>query len=103
MIADSDLTGSPAWQRSVDSELKATLYQRGEHSQGNFVRVYVPDAAQQPGSPLRVILYLHGFALCLPSFYEDHLKDLVRQGWIVIFPDFQRSSYPVEPLSTTEP
>ena len=87
-----------AWQQRVDPEIGATIYQRGKHFSGDYVRVYVPLAAQQPGTPLRVIVYLHGFALCLPSFYEAHLRTLVQQGWIVIFPDFQRSFYREESL-----
>ena len=45
-----------------------------------------------------MILYLHGFALCLPSFYEQHMLKLAEQGWIVLYPDYQRSSYREEPL-----
>ena len=86
------------WQQQVDPEIGATIYQRGSHRGGDYVRVYVPLSAQQAGTDLRVIIYLHGFALCLPSFYADHLRDLVQQGWIVIFPDFQRSTYREEPL-----
>lgn len=88
-----------AWQSLVDPELDATIHQRGQHSTGTYIRVYVPRAAERPGEPLRVILYLHGFALGLPGFYEDHLRQLVQQGWVVIFPDFQASAYPDLPLS----
>ena len=91
-------SSAQTWQRLEDPELKATIYQRGAHHQGNFIRVYVPEAAKQHGEKLRVMLYLHGFALCLPSFYEDHLRELTRNGWIVIFPDFQPSAYREEPL-----
>jgi hypothetical protein len=88
-----------AWQQRVDPELGATIYQRGKHYRGDYVRVYVPLAAEDPATPLRVLIYLHGFALCLPSFYEAHLRYLVQQGWIVIFPDFQRSFYREESLA----
>ncbi|MEY3929458.1 MAG: hypothetical protein RLZZ516_1168 [Cyanobacteriota bacterium] len=87
------------WQSLVDPDLDATIYQRGQHSAGTFIRVYVPRAAQCAGEPLRVILYLHGFALGLPCFYEAHLRELVQQGWVVIFPDFQFSAYPDTPLA----
>jgi hypothetical protein len=56
--------------------------------------VYVPDGASNPEQPLRAVLYLHGFALCMPSFYESHLLALAAEGYIVFFPDFQRSDYP---------
>lgn len=70
------------------------IYQSGRHICGTFLRVYVPEVATQPGPPLRSIIYLHGFSLCMPSFYEAHLIELVREGYIVFFPDFQRSYYP---------
>ena len=56
--------------------------------------MYVPDRAARPQEPLSTVLYLHGFALCMPSFYEGHLLALAEEGYIVFFPDFQRSSYP---------
>jgi len=91
-------SAGPAWQEQNDPEHSCRIYQRGLHHQGSFVRVYVPYSAEQPGEPLRLILYLHGFALCLPSFYQAHLHELVSQGWIVVFPDFQCSGYDEEPL-----
>ena len=88
-----------AWQERNDPEHRCRIYQRGLHHKGSFVRVYVPYSAEQPHhKPLRLILYLHGFALCLPSFYQAHLFELVAQGWIVVFPDFQCSGYDEEPL-----
>lgn len=95
--ADQGRSGR-GWDQLVDPELQATIYQRGLHRQGSFMRVYVPDAAAQVDHPLQVMLYLHGFALGLPSFYEAHLRELTRQGWIVIFPDYQPSAYLEEPL-----
>lgn len=71
-----------------------TIWQRGCHEQGNYLRVYVPDAAARAEQPLRAVLYLHGFALCMPSFYESHLLALAAEGYIVFFPDFQCSDYP---------
>ncbi|MFN7677724.1 MAG: hypothetical protein ACK5QW_03890, partial [Cyanobacteriota bacterium] len=44
------------------------------------------------------ILYLHGFALCTPAFYEAHLRQLASEGWIVLFPDFQVSAYREAPV-----
>ncbi len=72
------------------------IHQSGKHINGTFMRVYVPDAAiQSNGQRLKAIMYLHGFALCMPSFYEKHLETLAKeQGYVVFFPDFQRSLYP---------
>jgi hypothetical protein len=90
--------GSAIWQHRQDQAHHCSIFQRGRHRDGTFIRVFVPDAARQPGAELRVILYLHGFALCLPSFYEQHMLKLAEQGWIVLYPDYQRSSYREEPL-----
>lgn len=98
MSSDAPLQESAGWQCIVDEQIDARIYQRGQHCKGDFIRVYVPRQAEDPSQPCRLILYLHGFSLCLPSFYEAHLRELARQGWIVVFPDFQRSTYREEPL-----
>ena len=74
-----------------------SIYQTGKHFSGSYIRVYIPDSAKNPGTPLKTITYLHGFALCMPSFYEKHLEELVKENYIVFFPDFQRSCYPNTP------
>lgn len=97
-----DLASDPTasrWQQLHDEVHHCTMFQRGRHRDGTFIRVFVPDSAREPGTALRVILYLHGFALCQPSFYQQHMLQLAAQGWIVLYPDFQRSSYREEPLS----
>ncbi len=85
---------TPEWTSVRDGEHACTIWQRGCHGHGNYLRVYVPDAAARAEQPLRVVLYLHGFALCMPSFYESHLLALAAEGYIVFFPDFQHSDYP---------
>ena len=69
------------------------IYWSGSHREGDFVQVYAPESLPAGEKP-KVIVYLHGFALCLPRFYAQHLETLVAQGYFVIFPDFQRSTYP---------
>lgn len=72
-----------------------TIYQSGSHIQGDFIQVYAPNAPYRDDQgKLRLITYLHGFALCMPKFYEDHLEELVKQGYYIVFPDFQKSTYP---------
>ncbi|MEA5443842.1 hypothetical protein [Cyanobium gracile] len=85
---------TPPWTCVRDGAHACTIWQRGCHEQGNYLRVYVPDAAARAEQPLRAVLYLHGFALCMPSFYESHLLALAAEGYIVFFPDFQQSDYP---------
>jgi hypothetical protein len=82
------------WEHTVHKN-GYTIYQSGSHIQGNFIQVYAPDAPyRDEQGKLRLITYLHGFALCMPKFYEDHLEELVKQGYYVVFPDFQKSTYP---------
>ncbi|MEA5412962.1 hypothetical protein VB737_14415 [Synechococcus sp. BA-120 BA3] len=85
---------TPGWTCVRDDGHACTIWQRGFHGRGNYLRVYVPDGAARADQPLRAVLYLHGFALCMPSFYESHLLALAAEGYIVFFPDFQRSAYP---------
>jgi len=73
------------------------IYQSGSHKQGNFIQVFAPDTPYRDAEgKLKLITYLHGFALCLPKFYEAHLEDLAKRGYYVFFPDFQQSDYPDE-------
>ena len=72
-----------------------TVYQSGKHLQGNFIQVFVPNEPRYDAQGrVRLITYLHGFALCLPKFYEKHLESLAQHGYYIFFPDFQKSDYP---------
>lgn len=76
------------------SEEKYTIYQTGEHREGDFIRIYAPKNPYIENGRKKVITYLHGFALCMPKFYEKHLEQLASEGYYVFFPDYQRSDYP---------
>ncbi len=97
------LSSSQSWMSVHVPEDKYYVYQCGSHADGTFIRVYVPEVATNSGTKLNAIIYLHGFALCMPSFYEDHLVELVKAGYIVFFPDFQRSFYPNTPPQEPTP
>lgn len=85
------------WQYIIPKD-GYTLYQSGSHINGDFIRVFAPDSpCYNEQGKLKLITYLHGFALCLPKFYEAHLEKLAKQGYYVFFPDFQRSRYPDTP------
>ncbi|QSJ20176.1 hypothetical protein JYQ62_16565 [Nostoc sp. UHCC 0702] len=73
---------------------KYTIYQSGSHIKGNFLQVYVPKNPCRHQGKVKLITYLHGFALCMPKFYECHLDFLANQGYYIFFPDFQNSTYP---------
>ncbi|MEM8638569.1 MAG: hypothetical protein AAGG51_07145 [Cyanobacteria bacterium P01_G01_bin.54] len=92
-IDDPDFAQNFQWNPPV-SQAGYTVYQAGQHINGDFVQALVPDQPKRsPEGKLKVITYLHGFALCLPKFYQQHLADLARSGYYVIFPDFQKSRY----------
>lgn len=82
----------PKWDYVVSNGCR--IYQSGSHIDGNFIRVYTPDIFPEEKEKVKAIVYLHGFALCMPKFYQDHIFSLVKQGYFVFFPDFQRSDYP---------
>lgn len=72
-----------------------TVYQSGSHIRGNYIQVFVPHKpCFDTEGKRKLIVYLHGFALCLPQFYEAHLEELAKKGYYVFFPDFQKSDYP---------
>ena len=56
------------WQETLDEKAGCRIFQRGRHCEGTFVRVYVPDQVDGSCPPPPVIVYLHGFALCVPAF-----------------------------------
>ncbi|NEP12107.1 MAG: hypothetical protein F6K14_18245 [Symploca sp. SIO2C1] len=72
------------------------IYQSGRHIKGNFIRVFAPDSPyEDEQGKVKVVVYLHGFALCMPRFYQQHLERLVKKRrYYVLFPDFQKSKYP---------
>lgn len=78
------------WQEKEEYK----IYQTGSHKDGDFVRIYAPKKPYKNNGKLKVITYLHGFALCLPKFYEQHLQELAKEGYYVFFPDYQKSDYP---------
>lgn len=71
-----------------------TPHEYGNHRDGTYIKVYVP---QNPyvdvRGKYRTIVYLHGFSLGIPRFYEAHLEHLVKQGYFVFFPDYQQDLY----------
>ncbi len=60
------------------------------HADGNYVIAYTPE---QPASTLKVVIYLHGFALGNPYFYQEHVYHLLSQGYYVIFVDYQQDDF----------
>lgn len=61
---------------------------RGSATDGTFTWIYEP-AVLKEGQRAPVIVFLHGFAALNPVVYRSHINHLVRQGNIVIYPQFQ--------------
>ncbi|WP_293123610.1 carboxylesterase [Microcoleus sp. bin38.metabat.b11b12b14.051] len=76
---------SPTYQTSI----------AGSHQQGNYIKSYVPDTPYRDPKTnnFKAVVYLHGFSLGIPALYETHLEHLVKQGYFVFFPDYQKDSY----------
>lgn len=68
------------------------LYQQGSQQAGDLTWLYVPDKLRY-GDQAPVVVYLHGFAVLTPDLYRSHIEHIVRQGNIVVFPLFQKSTF----------
>lgn len=68
------------------------IIEQGDPSQGDLTWIGVPDVLRD-GDSAPVVIFLHGFAALTPSIYQSHLEHLLRQGNIVIFPQFQKSTF----------
>ena len=66
---------------------------QGSAGAGDLTWTYIPDNFADGRSLAPVVIYLHGFSALSPSFYQSHIEHLVRQGNIVIFPLFQKSTF----------
>ncbi|WP_208027303.1 alpha/beta hydrolase [Rhabdothermincola sediminis] len=67
----------------------ATKYETGSGSAGTRVWWYVPNRLRN-GTSAPVVVFLHGFMLLAPEIYQGHIDHLTRQGYIVIFPQFNK-------------
>ncbi|WP_414623427.1 hypothetical protein [Calothrix sp. CCY 0018] len=93
-----DLLKNRGWECEEKPNYK--VYQSGSHINSNFIQVYVPNHPyRDEKGKTKAVIYMHGFALCMPKFYEQHLEELVEKGYYVLFPGFQKSNYPDNPDS----
>ncbi|MDJ0799134.1 MAG: hypothetical protein QNJ51_20325 [Calothrix sp. MO_167.B12] len=78
----------PLPPQSYPSNLTPT-HEWGSHKDGNYVAAYIPS-----NSSNIVVIYLHGFALGSPWFYQDHLYHLSQEkGYNAIFVDYQQDAF----------
>ncbi|MEE2732418.1 MAG: alpha/beta fold hydrolase [Pseudomonadota bacterium] len=66
-------------------------YQFGSAADGNQTWYYVP-AQLKYDTTAPVVVFLHGFAALIPKLYQTHIEHLLKQGNIVIFPQFQKAT-----------
>jgi len=64
----------------------------GDTYQGTRCWVYIPSVLKN-GSTAPVVVYLHGFMALVPPIYAGQIKHLVRQGYIVIFPEYNLGGF----------
>ncbi|MCX7619788.1 MAG: hypothetical protein N2037_02955 [Acidimicrobiales bacterium] len=67
----------------------ATRYETGNGSDGTRVWWFVPNRLRN-GSSAPVVVFLHGFMLLAPDIYQGHIDHLTKQGFIVIYPQFNK-------------
>ena len=65
-----------------------TRFSKFGYSSGKRVTWFVPKYLKNSyNAP--VVVFLHGYFSLVPEIYMDHITHLTRQGYIVIFPQFQ--------------
>lgn len=65
----------------------ATRFEAGSASDGSKVWWWVPTTLRD-GTSAPVVVYLHGFSLTDPAPYQAHIDHLTREGYIVVYPQF---------------
>ncbi len=67
-----------------------TEYSFGSVVTGTKCYYYIPRTLKN-GTSAPVVVFLHGMILLAPDIYLAHIEHLTKQGYIVIFPQFQPS------------
>jgi dienelactone hydrolase len=81
-------TGYGSTQNYISN--KASEYILGNARDGSRVWYYLPDRLRHETSA-PVVIFLHGWTAYVPNYYQGIIDHLLRQGYIVIFPQFQKS------------
>jgi len=67
-----------------------TEYSFGSVLSGTKCHYYIPKVLKN-GTRAPVVIFLHGMILLAPEIYQAHINHLTKQGYIVVFPQFQPS------------
>jgi dienelactone hydrolase len=59
----------------------------GDEGAGTKCWVYIPSKLKN-GTTAPVVIYLHGMFMIVPPIYDGQIAHLVKQGYIVIFPQY---------------
>ena len=72
--------------------------QEGHCHSGSFIKVFIPKNpyCDEKSGNRKVVIYLHGFVLGASKIYLSHLEHLVKQGFYVFYPVYQRGFCSVE-------
>lgn len=65
-------------------------YTLGEAKDGSRIWYYLPDTLKNGGTA-PVVIYLHGWTAYVPEYYLGQIEHLVSQGYIVLYPQYQKS------------
>lgn len=61
----------------------------GDELAGTKCWVYIPSKLKN-GTTAPVVVYLHGMFMIVPPIYDGQIAHLVKQGYIVIFPEYNK-------------
>ena len=64
----------------------------GSAVEGTRVWCFVPDVLHNDDHA-PVVVYLHGFRASAPNLYWEHIHHLTAQGYVVLFPRFQKGGF----------
>ncbi|HEY5530796.1 MAG TPA: hypothetical protein VIK22_02210 [Candidatus Anoxymicrobiaceae bacterium] len=86
--------GQPAWGYGSPQRYICTNYERvvsGSYWDGTAVNVFIPKRLKF-GRKAPVVIFLHGFLMVFPEYYMEAIEHMVKQGYIVIFPQINQIS-----------
>jgi dienelactone hydrolase len=81
-------TGYGSTERYISATYTRTSV--GNDTDGTQAWYFVPDKLKNSATAPAVI-FLHGYTAIAPETYYGHIEHLVKQGYIVIYPEYQRS------------
>ena len=88
VCASTPFAQSMSKELEICSEDCADKFTKYRLSSSKRVSYWIPKELKD-GDRAPVVVYLHGFFALVPEIYQDHIDHLVKQGYIVIFPQYQ--------------